>query len=81
MDMQKLTQKSQEALQAGQQKAVEFGHSQVDPRHLMLGLVESDDGLVSRLLQRMNVPIDAMTASDLARIFMVIYGKCATVYR
>ena len=60
MDMQKLTQKSQEAVQAAQQKAIEFGHQQVDPRHLMLGLAEPADGLVRSLLQRMSVPLDAL---------------------
>ncbi|MFT4515892.1 MAG: ATP-dependent Clp protease ATP-binding subunit ClpB, partial [Planctomycetota bacterium] len=63
MDMQKLTQKSQEAVQAAQQKAIEHGHQQVDPRHLMLGLVEPADGLVRSLLQRMNVPLDAVVGA------------------
>ncbi|HEB54004.1 MAG TPA: ATP-dependent chaperone ClpB [bacterium] len=60
MDTNKLTQKSQEALQHAQQTAVEFGHQQVDPKHLLLGLIEPDDGLVRRLLQKMNVPLDAV---------------------
>ena len=42
MDMNKLTEKSQEVLQAAQQKAVAFGHQQVDPRHLMLVAIEDD---------------------------------------
>ena len=61
MDMNKLTQKSQEALQAAQQKAVEFGHQQLDARHLLLGLIEPADGLIRRLLERMDVPVDAVT--------------------
>jgi ATP-dependent Clp protease ATP-binding subunit ClpB len=63
MDMNKLTQKSQEALQAAQQKAVEFGHQQLDARHLLLGLVEPTDALVRRLLERMEVPLDAVTGA------------------
>ena len=61
MDMNKLTQKSQEALQAAQQKAVEFGHQQLDARHLLLGLIEPADGLIRRLLERMDVPVAAVT--------------------
>ena len=61
MDMNKLTQKSQEALQAAQQKAVEFGHQQLDARHLLLGLIEPAGGLIRRLLERMDVPVDAVT--------------------
>ncbi|MBL8749699.1 MAG: ATP-dependent chaperone ClpB [Planctomycetes bacterium] len=60
MDTQKLTQKSQEALQLAQTKAVAFGHQQVDTKHLLLALVEPGDGLVVRLLQRMDVPADAL---------------------
>jgi len=68
MDMQKLTQKSQEAVQAAQQQAVEYGHQQVEPRHLMLGLIAPADGLVRSLLQRMNVPIDAVTGAVQAEL-------------
>jgi len=63
MNMNKLTQKSQEALQASQQKAVASGHQQVDARHLLLGLIEPADGLIRRLLERMNVPLDAVVGS------------------
>ena len=63
MDTQKLTQKSQEALQLAQTKAVQFGHQQVDPKHLLLALVEPTDGLVRRLLQRIEVLPEVVTAS------------------
>ncbi|MGE3175662.1 MAG: ATP-dependent chaperone ClpB [Planctomycetota bacterium] len=58
MDMQKLTQKSQEALQQAQGKAVAFGHQQVGAEHLMLALLEQQDGLVPRLLQRIGIAAD-----------------------
>jgi ATP-dependent Clp protease ATP-binding subunit ClpB len=58
MDTQKLTQKSQEALQLAQSKAVAFGHQQIDLPHLMLALLEPADGLVRRLLQRGSVAVD-----------------------
>ena len=59
MNTEKLTQKSQEALQLAQAKAVSFGHQQVDVPHLLVALVEPKDGLVARLLERMQVPADA----------------------
>ncbi len=62
MDMQKLTQKSQEALQQAQAKAVTFGHQQTGCEHLLFALLEQSDGLVPRLLQRMNVPTDQLLA-------------------
>ncbi len=58
MNTEKLTQKSQEALQLAQAKAVSFGHQQIDVPHLLVALVEPKDGLVARLLERMQVPAD-----------------------
>ncbi len=60
MDMNKLTQKSQEAMAAAQNKAVTFGHQEVDLPHLLAALLEQGDGLVPRLLAKMDVAPDAM---------------------
>jgi ATP-dependent Clp protease ATP-binding subunit ClpB len=68
MDIQKFTQKSQEALQHAQAKAIEFGHQQVDQPHLLHALVEPSDGLIGRLLQRMRVPTDALTGAVAAEL-------------
>ena len=68
MDMQKFTQKSQEALQVAQQQAVEHGHQQVDPRHLLLALAKPADGLVHGLLLRMKVPLDAVVGAVQAEL-------------
>jgi len=59
MDMNRMTQKSQEALQAAQTKAVRYGHQQVDGEHLLLALLEQAEGLVPRLFQRMDVTVDS----------------------
>ena len=70
MDTNRLTEKSQEALQAAQTKAIRHGHVEVDGEHLLLALVEQADGLVPRLLQRMDVPVDALRSrieQELAR--------------
>jgi ATP-dependent Clp protease ATP-binding subunit ClpB len=60
MDINKLTQKTQEALAAAQSLAVEHGHQQVDGEHLLLALLEQADGLVPRLLQRMEIATPAL---------------------
>ena len=52
MDPNKLTQKSQEALQAAQALAIEMSHQEVDVEHLLLSLLQQDQGLVPRLLRR-----------------------------
>ncbi|SHF22146.1 ATP-dependent Clp protease ATP-binding subunit ClpB [Desulfacinum infernum DSM 9756] len=61
MDLNKFTIKSQEALQAAQTKAVKYGHVEVDGEHLLLALLEQSDGLVPRILKRMDVSVDAVT--------------------
>ncbi len=58
MDINKFTVKSQEALQQAQTKAIKYGHQEVDGEHLLLALLEQSDGLVVRLLQRMEVPVE-----------------------
>ncbi|MEV2211302.1 ATP-dependent chaperone ClpB [Streptomyces sp. NPDC050997] len=52
MDMNRLTQKSQEALQQAQTAAVRMGQTEVDGEHLLLALLDQEDGLIPRLLQQ-----------------------------
>ncbi len=58
MDLNKLTIKSQEALQAAQTKAIRYGHMEVDGEHLLLALIEQSEGILPKLLQRMEVPVN-----------------------
>ena len=50
MDLNRLTQKSQEALHDAQTKALRFNHTEVDGEHLLLALLDQPEGLVPRLL-------------------------------
>ena len=60
MDINRMTQKSQEALQSAQGLALRHGHQEVDSDHLLLALLEQQEGLVPRLLARMDVPVDTL---------------------
>jgi len=63
MDINKLTQKSQEAVQQAQALAQKRGHVEVDGEHLLLALVEQEAGLVPRLLEKLDVvPKTVVTA-------------------
>ena len=66
MDMNRLTQKGQEALHEAQAIAVQRGHGEVDVEHLLLALVRQEGGLIPRLLERMNRPADVV-ARELER--------------
>ncbi len=50
MDMNRLTQKSQEALLDAQTKALRLGHTEADGEHLLLALLDQPEGLVPRLV-------------------------------
>src|SRR2546421_8316389 len=55
MDINRMTQKVQEALGAAQTKAVRYGHQQVDVEHLLLALLEQEGGLATSLLNKAEV--------------------------
>ncbi|MHB1400632.1 MAG: ATP-dependent chaperone ClpB [Trichloromonadaceae bacterium] len=63
MDLNKLTQKSQDAVQGAQAKAMKLGHVEVDGEHLLAALLEQEGGLVPRLLQKIDVPVDNLAAA------------------
>ena len=59
MDLNRMTQRSQEALQNANTTAVRLGHVEVDGEHLLLALLSQDDGLIPRLFERMQVDVPA----------------------
>ncbi|MFQ5526209.1 MAG: ATP-dependent chaperone ClpB [Thermoanaerobaculia bacterium] len=61
MDMNKLTLKTQEAIQGGHETATRLGHQQVDGEHVLLALLRQESGLVPRLLTKMDVAADQLT--------------------
>jgi ATP-dependent Clp protease ATP-binding subunit ClpB len=60
MDVNRMTQKTQEALQSAQSLAVRYGHVEVDGEHLLLALLEQENGLVARLVQRLDIEPKAL---------------------
>src|SRR3989441_8259663 len=58
MDINKLTEKLQEALSSAQSKAVQYSHQQVDVEHLLLALLEQERGLATSILNKANIEVD-----------------------
>jgi ATP-dependent Clp protease ATP-binding subunit ClpB len=52
MDINKYTQKAQEAIFAAQELARQYRHSQIEPIHLLLALLRQSDGVVPQIAQR-----------------------------
>lgn len=70
MDMNRLTQKTQEALFSAQDLALRMGHQEVDVEHMAVALLEQENGLIPRILTKMGVPQEALLSeirSQLAR--------------
>lgn len=63
-DIEKMTQKSQLAMQQAAQSAESQRHPAVESEHLLLEILRQDDGIVPRVLDKMGVQ-----ASELAREF------------
>ncbi len=54
-ELQKMTTKSQEAMQSAAKRAEGLKNSVVEPEHLLYDLVEQDSGLVPRLLEEIHI--------------------------
>ncbi len=52
MSIEKFTEKAQAALASAQGLAERFGHSELDAEHILLALVEQEDGLVPEVLRK-----------------------------
>ena len=62
MDPNRLTQKCQEALHEAQGLAVRRGHQEIDVEHLLAALAAQPEGLLPRLFNKMDVPVDSFRA-------------------
>jgi ATP-dependent Clp protease ATP-binding subunit ClpB len=60
--LDRFTERSQEALTAAQQAAQQLQHPAVEPEHLLLALLEQEDGLVPTLLRRLEVAPEPLAA-------------------
>ena len=62
MDMNKFTQRAQEAIAESQNIALRYRHQQLEGEHLHAALCAQQDGLIPRLLTLMEVDVPAYTA-------------------
>jgi len=63
----KLTVKSQQAVQQAQNRAAELGNPEILPVHLLLALVEDREGVIPAVLEKIGVPTERLE-SDLHQI-------------
>ena len=71
MDVNRFTEKLQEATRAAQSKAVRYGNQQVDVEHLVAALLEQQNGLAPSILAKTGIPVEAFQQrieAELARL-------------
>jgi ATP-dependent Clp protease ATP-binding subunit ClpB len=60
MDINRFTEKLQEAIRAAQSKAIRYGHQQLDAEHLLASLLEQEGGLAQSILSRADVNVEGL---------------------
>lgn len=55
MDQNRFTEKAQEALQAAQRHAIRRGHQQLEVEHLLLALLDQEQGLTNAVLKKLDL--------------------------
>jgi len=60
MDLNRFTEKAREAVASAKQLAVQFGQQQIDVEHVLLALLEQQDGLASKVLEKAGAPLDRL---------------------
>ena len=76
MNINKYTEKAQEAVIAAQQLAEQMSHAQLEPEHLLVALVEQREGIVPEVLRKMSAdpPQIARAARELLAKVPQAYG-------
>ena len=58
MDINRFTQKAQEAIGAAQTKAARYGHQQVDVEHLLASLLDQQERLAGSIFAKTGIGVD-----------------------
>jgi ATP-dependent Clp protease ATP-binding subunit ClpB len=67
MKLDRLTQKSRDALEAAHGRALSAGHPEMTPEHLLVALLEQEDGIAPALVAKSGADVDAArSAADRA---------------
>ncbi len=71
MDINRFTEKLQEAIRSAQGKATRYGHQQIDVEHLLSALLEQEGGLASSILTKAGIQVEPLARridADLDRL-------------
>lgn len=63
MNINRFTQKSVESINNSQKIAMDHGNQALEQVHLLLSLIDVEDSLIEKLLQKMGIPLDAFRSA------------------
>jgi ATP-dependent Clp protease ATP-binding subunit ClpB len=61
MNIDRFTKKSGEAIQDAQKLAMDYGNQEINQEHLLLALLNQEDGLIPKLIQKMEIDLTYFT--------------------
>jgi len=61
MDINRFTEKLQEAIRSAQSTATRYGHQQIDVEHLLVALLEQEGGLAAAILTKAGVNLEPLS--------------------
>ena len=61
MRFDRFTERAQEAAQRSAEIIQRYGHNQIDTEHILLALIEQPDGVITQILEALNVDAAALT--------------------
>jgi ATP-dependent Clp protease ATP-binding subunit ClpC len=62
MRFERFTERAQDAAARAYEILQRYGHNQVDTEHILLALLEQNDGVIPQLLERLTIDVNAMRA-------------------
>ena len=82
MNIQKFTQKSIEAINGCEKLAYDYGNQEIEQEHLLVSLLQQEDGLIPKLIEKMEIDVQHFTenAQNKLAARVKVSGASANVY-
>ncbi len=61
MRFDRFTERAQDAAQRAAEIIQRYGHNQIDTEHILLALVEQPQGVITQILEKLNIDIDSLS--------------------
>lgn len=80
MNIQKFTQKSVEAINQCEKLAYEYGNQEIEQEHLLVALLEQEDGLIPKMIEKMEIDRQHFTNNAIAHLAKRVKVSGGQVY-